>query len=173
MTPFMATHPDNCDICRRLDACRRGRHPGLIAALDTGVAVLGDSQFFEGYSLLLCDTRATELDELPRDRRLRFLEEASQLAEAVRRVTAPRKMNVELLGNLVPHLHVHVFPRRDSDPDPLAPVWGQMPPTDRAAPHALDPARHAPLRQAIARELAAIRARDAAHELTETSSRAD
>ena len=49
----MAKHQDNCEICRKIGEAREGRHAGLIAELDTGYAVLGDSQFFEGYSLLL------------------------------------------------------------------------------------------------------------------------
>lgn len=122
----MAQHQDNCEICRRIAECREGRHPGLIAELDTGYAVLGDSQQFRGYSLLLCKTPATELDELPAATRVRFLEEMAQLAEAVRRVVAPHKLNYEALGNLVHHLHWHVFPRQLTDGDPKAPVWGQM-----------------------------------------------
>jgi|GEM_PF-222169 len=122
----MAQHQDNCEICRRVAECREGRHPGLIAELDTGYAVLGDSQQFRGYSLLLCKTPATELDELPAAMRVRFLEEMSQLAEAVRRVVTPHKLNYEALGNMVHHLHWHVFPRQLTDADPKSPVWGQM-----------------------------------------------
>jgi diadenosine tetraphosphate (Ap4A) HIT family hydrolase len=32
-------------------------------------------------------------------------------------------LNYELLGNQVPHLHWHLFPRYDADPDALKPVW--------------------------------------------------
>ena len=134
----MAKHQDNCEICRKVGEAREGRHAGLIAELDTGYAVLGDSQFFEGYSLLLCKTPATELHELPRATRLRYLEEMSQLAEAVALATGCDKLNYECLGNQVHHLHFHVFPRRGTDPDPKAPVWGQMPQGDAAAGYRLD-----------------------------------
>jgi diadenosine tetraphosphate (Ap4A) HIT family hydrolase len=33
------------------------------------------------------------------------------------------KINSELLGNQVPHIHWHVIPRLITDPDPLNPVW--------------------------------------------------
>lgn len=154
----MATHQDTCEICQRLAACRDGTHPGLIAELDTGYAVLGDSQFFRGYSILLCKSPATELDELPPSTRLRYLEEMSQLAQAVRKVTAAHKINYECLGNLVHHLHFHVFPRRLSDPDPKAPVWGQMPSAGEAAAYRLDSEKDRPLMQQIRHELSAIRA---------------
>jgi diadenosine tetraphosphate (Ap4A) HIT family hydrolase len=32
-------------------------------------------------------------------------------------------LNYELLGNQVPHLHWHLFPRYRDDPEALKPVW--------------------------------------------------
>jgi diadenosine tetraphosphate (Ap4A) HIT family hydrolase len=45
------------------------------------------------------------------------------LARAVEQAFRPLKMNYELLGNQVPHLHWHVFPRYPDDPASLKPVW--------------------------------------------------
>jgi diadenosine tetraphosphate (Ap4A) HIT family hydrolase len=45
------------------------------------------------------------------------------VAEAVFRAFQPRKLNYELLGNSVPHLHWHLFPRHDGDANPSGPVW--------------------------------------------------
>lgn len=153
----MATHQDNCEICRRIGEAREGRHVGLIAELDTGYAVLGDSQFFRGYSVLLSKTPVTELHELPRATRVRYLEEMSQLAQAVGRVTACHKLNYECLGNQVHHLHFHVFPRRETDPDPRMPVWGQMPQGPAAETYKLDPARDGAMIEDLRRELIAVR----------------
>ena len=153
----MAHHPDPCEICERVRACENGTHPGLIAELDTGWAVLGDSQYFRGYSLLLCKTPAPDLEELAPAVRLRFLEEMAQLSEAVRRVVTPHKMNLESLGNMVPHLHWHVFPRQLAEPAPTSPVWLVMPAAEEAKPYALDPGRDAELIHAIRAELAGLR----------------
>lgn len=155
----MAMHQSDCEICRRIDSCRDGTHPGLIAEMDTGFAVLGDSQFFLGYSLLLCKQPVTELDELDPETRLRHLQEMSQLADAVRRVVTPHKLNYEALGNQVHHLHWHVFPRRLSDPDPRMPVWGQMPQSDEAVKYRFDPTRHAGLVADLRAAITQIRAR--------------
>jgi diadenosine tetraphosphate (Ap4A) HIT family hydrolase len=160
----MAKHQDNCEICRRLDDARAGRHSALIAELDTGFAVLGDSQFFRGYAVLLCKTPATELHELPQGIRVRYLEEMSQLAEAVARATGCHKINYECLGNQVPHLHFHVFPRRLTDPDPMAPVWSQMPQGDAARAHSFDPVRDGSLLESIRGEL--LRIRGTSHDAT-------
>jgi diadenosine tetraphosphate (Ap4A) HIT family hydrolase len=153
----VAVHQDPCEICERIATCANGSHPGLIAELETGWAVLGDLQYWPGYSLLLGKAPATELHEIPRDDLGRHLREVAQLAEAVHRAVRPHKMNYELLGNSVHHVHWHLFPRRADEPSPKAPVWGQMPTGELAARHRLDAARHDPLRRAIAAELAAIR----------------
>jgi hypothetical protein len=38
----------------------------------------------------------------------------------------PHKLNYELLGNQVPHLHWHLFPRYLDDPQRLQPVWLEL-----------------------------------------------
>jgi diadenosine tetraphosphate (Ap4A) HIT family hydrolase len=42
-------------------------------------------------------------------------------------------MNYELLGNQVPHLHWHLFPRYADDPDRLKPVWLALDQAERDA----------------------------------------
>ncbi len=153
----MATHQDPCELCAKLRTCRDGTHPGLIAELDTGFAVLGDSQFFLGYSLHIAKDPVTELHELPRVRRVRLLEEVAQLAEAVAIVTKPHKLNYEALGNMVHHMHWHIFPRRLTDPDPKAPVWGQMPQGDMANRHLFNANTHEELLIALRTTLMQIR----------------
>jgi diadenosine tetraphosphate (Ap4A) HIT family hydrolase len=45
------------------------------------------------------------------------------LGHAIDLAFKPRKLNCESLGNQVPHLHWHLFPRGQEDPDTLKPVW--------------------------------------------------
>jgi diadenosine tetraphosphate (Ap4A) HIT family hydrolase len=52
-----------------------------------------------------------------------YLEEMCYLAQAIEECFHPHKLNYELLGNQVPHLHWHLFPRYANDPDRLRPVW--------------------------------------------------
>ncbi len=153
----MAVHTVPCEICDRVAMCASGSQSGLIAELDTGWAVLGPLQFWPGYSLLLCKHPVTELHELESDVRARHLEELSQLALAVYRAVQPHKLNYALLGNAVPHIHWHIYPRRADEPQPRLPVWSQQPTRDVAAAYVLDPQRHEGLRRRIAEELVAIR----------------
>jgi diadenosine tetraphosphate (Ap4A) HIT family hydrolase len=149
----MANHPQNCEICQRIEEIKAGTHPGFIAELPTGYAVLGDSQFFPGYTVFLCETPAPDLEDLPRDTRLQFLLEMSLVSEAVSKVTAPHKMNVESLGNMVPHLHFHLFPRQLSESEPTKPVWLVMPNGDEAEKYALNAERDGALIEKLRREI--------------------
>jgi len=45
-----------------------------------------------------------------------FWQETMLVAAAVDTVVKPIKMNYEIHGNTLPHLHVHVFPRQPDDP---------------------------------------------------------
>jgi diadenosine tetraphosphate (Ap4A) HIT family hydrolase len=113
----------SCLICDRVKAIRQGDNPSFVAELSTGYVVLGDFQYWKGYTLFLYKQHIAELHDLEPDLRLRFLKEMSIVAEAVYRAFSPDKLNYELLGNSEPHLHWHLFPRRKDEPDPKQPVW--------------------------------------------------
>ena len=129
----MAQHPASCEICARIESIQNGSHPGFLAELPTGFFVLGDSQQWRGYALLLCKTPVADLEELPWNSRLEFLRDLALCSEAVFNILKPHKMNVESLGNLVPHLHFHVFPRYLTELEPTKPVWVQLNPTEEVA----------------------------------------
>ena len=50
--------------------------------------------------------------------------EITQCAEALRAVTAPLKLNIGALGNIVRQLHVHIVARNEGDAAWPGPVWG-------------------------------------------------
>ncbi|OKP96446.1 HIT family protein [Paenibacillus sp. P46E] len=114
---------EECLICQRIGMIEAGTNPYLVRELETGYVVLGDHQFFEGYTLFLCKEHKCELHELDNDFKQKFLIEMSKVAEAVYRAFKPNKLNYELLGNGDSHMHWHIFPRRLSEPNPHSPVW--------------------------------------------------
>lgn len=112
-----------CLACERIDLIKEGKNPYFVHELETGYVVLGDYQFFNGYSLLVCKKHVSELHELEPAYRKQFLWEMSQVAEAVYNAFKPIKLNYELLGNEVRHMHWHIFPRYRDDPLSQGPVW--------------------------------------------------
>lgn len=149
----MANHPSKCEICGRIEQIKAGTHPSFIAELPTGYAVLSDSQFFRGYTVFLCKTPAPDLEDLERETRTQFLHDMALVSEAVSKVIKPHKMNVESLGNMVPHLHFHLFPRQLSESEPTKPVWLVMPAGDEAQQYAFDDERDAELIGELRREI--------------------
>jgi diadenosine tetraphosphate (Ap4A) HIT family hydrolase len=94
-----------------------------VAVLPTSVAVLGTDQFYPGYTLVVARRHATELYHLTDDLSTAYFRDMLRVARAIDRAFSPRKMNYELLGNTVAHLHWHVFPRYADDPNPTRPTW--------------------------------------------------
>ena len=94
-----------------------------VADLESSRVFLQEDQFFPGYVLLVLRRHASELYELSAAERRLLIEEVSRVAEALARVFRPVKMNYELLGNQVPHIHWHLVPRLSTDPEPHAPIW--------------------------------------------------
>jgi diadenosine tetraphosphate (Ap4A) HIT family hydrolase len=54
------------------------------------------------------------------------LAEMAEVAAAVNEAFLPQKLNVESLGNGVPHLHWWITPRYESDPRPCGPIWEDL-----------------------------------------------
>ena len=148
--------PEPCGICRRLERFTPDE-PHVIAELDTGYAVLGDNQIYPGYTIFVAKRCVAELHLLPPDERATFLLEMAQVAEAVFRAFAPRKLNYELLGNSEAHLHWHLFPRYADDPNPLLPVWNNEAFRQASPNTAVDTERLRDLRERARTALADVR----------------
>lgn len=113
----------SCLICDRIASIRNGTNPYVVGETRTSYIVIGDHQFFRGYTLVLSKKHAEELHELEREARTAFLEDMSEVAAAVYRAFEPKKLNYELLGNSDRHLHWHLIPRHADDPRPKNPAW--------------------------------------------------
>lgn len=86
-------------------------------------AYLHDDQFFPGWTVLVLQRHATELFHLTPDERGRLIEEVAHVAALLADEWQALKINYELLGNQLPHIHWHLIPRLKQDPAPLEPVW--------------------------------------------------
>lgn len=114
---------NNCLVCLRIDQIQNDQNPYFVRELESGYVVIGDHQFFRGYTLLLNRQHKKELHELDQKSRKQFLWDMSVTAEAVYKAFTPNKLNYELLGNTDEHMHWHLFPRHGNDPRPRGPVW--------------------------------------------------
>jgi diadenosine tetraphosphate (Ap4A) HIT family hydrolase len=116
------TPEPNCPFCAKLVDPTAWPANDVVWQFPHSVAVLGPWQQYTGYCVLVSRVHATELSQLG-PTRAAFLDEMGQLAAAIESCFHPHKLNYELLGNQVPHLHWHIFPRYVTDPDRRRPVW--------------------------------------------------
>ena len=104
-----------CLICDRINMIKNGTNPYFVKELKTGYVVIGDHQYFKGYTLFLCKQHKTELFQLDMEERTLFLQEMSIVAEAASKAFGAQKMNYELLGMGDSHMHWHLYPRAFGD----------------------------------------------------------
>ena len=130
--------PEGCPFCT---AEPWSVHVDLAASR----VLIPDEAVLPGYVLVVSRRHVIEPYELPADESPQFWADAMQAAAAVASVVKPVKVNYEIHGNTIPHLHLHVFPRFRGDPFERSPI----------DPHAVAPRRRSPdeieaLRRAIA-----------------------
>ncbi len=106
-------------VYERVEQTRRGENPTVICRMPSGWAVLGDSQFLRGYSLLLPDPVVPDLNALDTHGRTRFLLDMVLIGDALLEVTGAARINYSVLGNSAPALHAHIIPRYEDEPEKL------------------------------------------------------
>ena len=106
-------------IHKMVEACRAGAHPPLITRMPSGWAVMGQSQFLRGYSLLLPDPVVPHLNAMDAAARDRFLSDMGRLGDAVLAATDALRINYAMFGNVEPALHAHVIPRYADEPEAM------------------------------------------------------
>jgi len=133
----------NCPLCKNPSH-------GCEMVLDGSVtrAYLQPSATFRGYCVLVLKRHAVELDDLTSEERAALIEEIARVGHAIREVCSPAKLNYEILGNIVPHVHAHIIPRYADDPGWGWPAWDMLP--DKAH---LSPAEYAALATALRERL--------------------
>ncbi|HZI78316.1 MAG TPA: HIT family protein [Vicinamibacterales bacterium] len=112
----------NCPLCAPRP--QSNDHWDLIAPLSVSSLYLAKNQTYRGQCQLIFDLRhAARLDQLTADEVAAFSRDLLAAHNAVARAARPDHMNVESLGNIVPHLHWHIIPRYVGDPQWGVPVW--------------------------------------------------
>jgi diadenosine tetraphosphate (Ap4A) HIT family hydrolase len=99
-------------------------HWDLVARLTASSWYLPHNQTYRGHGVLVFDLRhATRLDELTAAEWQAYSADLHKVATASVAVCKPDHLNVESLGNVMPHLHWHVVPRYKNDGRWGQPIW--------------------------------------------------
>jgi diadenosine tetraphosphate (Ap4A) HIT family hydrolase len=113
----------DCPLCQECSSeMSYSPHGYTVATLRISQLRLAMNQFVAGYCVLICTQHVQEPYHLsPQDQAV-FFEDMMHAAQALEQVFHPVKMNFELLGNCVPHLHAHLVPRYYGDSAPGRPI---------------------------------------------------
>ena len=84
--------------------------------------LIPDEAVLPGYVLVVSKRHVIEPYELSPDESAQFWADAMRAAAAVASVIQPVKVNYEIHGNTIPHLHLHIFPRFRGDPFERSPI---------------------------------------------------
>jgi diadenosine tetraphosphate (Ap4A) HIT family hydrolase len=104
-------------IHKRVRLANEGQNPTAIRKLASGWLVLGDNQRLPGYSLLLSDPVAPDINALAADARASFLRDMVLIGDALLEVTGAKLINYMILGNFDHALHAHIHPRYADEAD--------------------------------------------------------
>lgn len=96
-------------------------HP--IAHLRVSTWGLYDDARFPGRSLLVFNQHYEDIFDIPGPQRELFIDDLRDVAETIKRSLNPDRLNYASLGNTIHHVHWHVIPRRESEPNPSRPIW--------------------------------------------------
>lgn len=119
----------DCFFCQKLASICSIPKEELVWNFPNSIVLLGKWQFYKGYCVVVAKQHARELNSISATIRHAYFDEMCLVAKAIEETFNPLKLNYELLGNQVPHLHWHLFPRYKNDPENLMPVWLRL---DRA-----------------------------------------
>jgi diadenosine tetraphosphate (Ap4A) HIT family hydrolase len=114
---------ESCPVCEqfRLDK-KEDEHLLYICDLPFSRLYLAKNQFVKGYCVLICRSHVIEIHELSKEERSGYFDDLALAASALQKVFKADKLNYNLLGNIVPHLHTHILPRYFTDSAPHRPI---------------------------------------------------
>lgn len=119
-------------------------HWDVVGALKVSSLYLGKNQTYRGHCSLILDIRhAVRPDQLSAEEWNAFCSDLHLATGAIMRTVTPDHVNIESLGNAVPHLHWHIVPRYKNDPRWGLPIWTT--PLSAMPDTRLDPVQHAQL----------------------------
>ncbi|HEY6210872.1 MAG TPA: HIT family protein [Vicinamibacterales bacterium] len=113
---------DSCFFCADLSS--RSFYSGR-----TSEALLERKAIAAGHTAVVFRGRhVADLGDLTPDELARYWSDIQHVGRAIVRLFSPCHVNYMLLGNIVPHLHVHVVPRYLDDAFPGLPLpWAPLP----------------------------------------------
>jgi diadenosine tetraphosphate (Ap4A) HIT family hydrolase len=111
------TSGEACPICDG-----DGKPYGIVAELDASYLTTARDTPYRGYCCLVLKRHAVELHDLGDTEAFSLMGDLRRVSRALKDVTGAVKINVDIHGNTLPHLHAHFLPRYVGDPYEDGPI---------------------------------------------------
>lgn len=112
---------EGCPVCNQTSATRPPSEC-TIADLSVSRLIADRNTCLKGHCCLVSKPHAVEFYELSDAEAAMFLRDIKTAARALKTVTEAVKLNYEIHGNTIPHLHMHLWPRHPGDRFEDAPI---------------------------------------------------
>ena len=110
----------NCPFC---DFIARPQKHLFLAHLRTSLLFLHPDQYYLGRCLLIMSTHKDDVTELTASEFTKFTKDLYIAIRLLKQAFRPNRFNIAMLGNKTKHLHWHLFPRYESEPNFRNPPW--------------------------------------------------
>jgi diadenosine tetraphosphate (Ap4A) HIT family hydrolase len=96
--------------------CRNGKPDGIVLELPGSYLTSSADAPMRGYCCVVLKRHAVELHELSDAEAIAFMRDIRRVSWVIQELTKAIKLNYEIHGNTIPHLHMHLYPRHRGDP---------------------------------------------------------
>jgi diadenosine tetraphosphate (Ap4A) HIT family hydrolase len=110
--------------------CERGEPLGVLVDRPASWICSDTRAITSGYVCVVAKRHVVEPFELRGDERQEFWEDVLFAAERLVRLVKPTKINYEIHGNTLPHLHAHVYARHRGDRFVGGPIDNRLGPVE-------------------------------------------
>ena len=114
---------ENCPVCDliRFDKAE-DEHGIAVGDLSCSRLFLAKNQYVQGYCVLMCHRHVIEPHELSAEDRAKYFDDLAVVGRGLQEAFNADKLNYNILGNVIPHLHTHLLPRYFTDDAPHRPI---------------------------------------------------
>jgi diadenosine tetraphosphate (Ap4A) HIT family hydrolase len=114
---------ESCPVCELITTAKAEDEHGIaVADLPFSRLFLAKNQYVLGYCVLMCRKHVIEPHELTAEERAKYFGDLALVGKGLQAAFKADKMNYNILGNVIPHLHVHLLPRYFTDSAPNRPI---------------------------------------------------
>ena len=133
----------------RVDAAEVGKNPTVIARMQSGYAVMCDTQLLPGYVIQLPVPLVEHLNSLTLEAQTTYLRDMALIGRAAQDITRCKRVMYGIFGGLYPVLHSHIMPRYEWEGEDFKRDIGHAYPHRFEPEHLFSPEKHGDLQKRL------------------------